>query len=50
MQTSGMPGATLAIDPTRITIGVVLFFPDWQPDLQLVDDISAGQEGLITVG
>src|ERR1700722_9355168 len=41
-----MTGAVLAVDPTRITVLVVLLLPDRHPVLDLVDDVAAGIEGL----
>jgi hypothetical protein len=38
-----------AIDPVRIAVDVVFFFPNWQPDLEFIDNVSAGLERLIAV-
>ena len=44
-----MFGAAFAIDPARIAVGIVLFFPDRQSHFHLVDDVTAGNECLIPV-
>lgn len=44
-----MFGAAFAINPARIAVGIVLFFPDRQPHFHLVDDVTAGIERLIPV-
>jgi hypothetical protein len=41
--------ATLAIHPGRYALDVVLFLPDRQALLQLVDDVAAGLEGLVAM-
>jgi len=43
-------GAVLAVDPFGLAVGVVLFFPDGQARLDLVDDVAAGIEGGGAVG
>jgi hypothetical protein len=49
MRMIGRCGAAFAIDPTRITIDVVFFFPNGNAVLHFVDDVPTGFEGLITV-
>ncbi len=44
-----MFGAAFAINPARTAVDIVLFFPDRQPYLHLVDDVTAGIERLIPV-
>ena len=44
-----MFGAAFAIDPARIAVGIVFFFPDRQSYFHLVDDVTAGNECLIPV-
>ena len=44
-----MFGAAFAINPARIAVGIVLFFPDRQSHFHLVDDVTAGNECLIPV-
>ncbi len=44
-----MFGAAFAIDPARIAVGIVFFFPDRQSYFHLVDDVTAGKERLIPV-
>src|SRR5579863_2594910 len=41
--------ATLTIDPAGVTAQVVLLLPDRQAVLDLVDDVTAGSEGLVAV-
>ncbi len=41
--------ASLAINPARIAVGIVLLFPDRQPNFDLVDDVTAGIECLVPV-
>src|SRR5215469_13482565 len=45
----GRGGAALAVHPARIAIHVVLFLPDRQAVLDLVDDVAAGAEGLVAM-
>jgi hypothetical protein len=49
MRMIGRCGAAFAIDPTRITVDVVFFFPNGNAVLHFVDDVSTGFESLITV-
>ena len=42
-------GTALAVHPTRITVGVMLFFPDRDAVFDLVDDPTTRAEGLIAV-
>ena len=44
-----MGGAALAVDPPGITVTIVLFLPDWQPDLDLVDNVATSLERFITM-
>ena len=41
--------ATLAVHPTEVAVGVVLFLPDRHAVLDLVDDVAARGEGLVAV-
>jgi len=45
-----MPGAVLAAGPFDGSVGVGLALPDGDPDLQLIDDETAGVEGGIAMG
>ena len=36
-----------AIDPARVAFDIVFFFPDWQSNLQFIDDVAAGFERLV---
>jgi hypothetical protein len=49
MRMIGRCSAAFAIDPTRITVDVVFFFPNGNAVLHFVDDVSTGFESLITV-
>src|SRR4051794_5442689 len=39
-------GAALAVDPARVTVFVMLLFPDGHAVFDFVDDVSAGRESL----
>jgi len=41
--------AVLAVYPFGFAIFVVFLFPDWQPGLGFIDDVTAGLEGCIPV-
>ena len=41
--------ASLAVDPAGVAIGIVLFFPDRQPNLDFVDNVAACLERLVPV-
>src|SRR5512147_2127953 len=44
--TVAFPRRHLAGQPARRSVGVVLFLPDRQPQLDLLDHLAAGREGL----
>jgi len=41
--------AALAVDPTRVTVDVVLLFPNRHTMLHFVDDVATGLEGFVAV-
>jgi len=44
-----MRRTTLAANPAGIATHVMLFLPDWKPDFDLVDNVSAGQERIVSM-
>jgi hypothetical protein len=49
MHMIGRCGAAFAVDPARITVDVVFFFPNGNAVLHFVDDVPTGFEGLVTM-
>jgi hypothetical protein len=41
--------AAFAVDPSRVAVAVVLFFPDRETCFHLIDDVSTGIERLVPV-
>ena len=45
----GVFGTTFAINPARMAVSVVFFFPDRQSHLDLIDNVPTGIERLVPV-
>lgn len=45
----GRGSAALAIDPARVAVAVMLFFPDGDAVLDFIDDVAAGKKRFVAM-